>query len=62
MRSVLLSCISIAKEPPPIVALNGLNATALEIGLQFRVSSPAPVCRIRRNLFGHCLDQIGNEE
>jgi len=41
MRSVLLSCNSIAKEPPPIVALKGLDATALEIELQFRVSSPA---------------------
>ena len=30
MRSVLLSCNSIAKEPPPIVALKGLDATALD--------------------------------
>jgi small-conductance mechanosensitive channel len=29
------------KEPPPIVALKGLDATALEIELQFRVTSPA---------------------
>ena len=41
MRSVLLSCNSIVKEPPPIVALKGLDATALEIELLFWVSSPA---------------------
>ena len=41
MRSVLLSCNSIVKEPPPIIALKGLDATALEIELLFRVSSPA---------------------
>ena len=41
MRTVLLSCNAIAKEPPPVVALKGLDAAALEIELQFRVSSPA---------------------
>ncbi|MDM9624890.1 mechanosensitive ion channel family protein [Rhizobium sp. S152] len=41
MRSALASCNSIVREPPPIVALKALDATALEIELQFRVASPA---------------------
>ncbi len=41
MRSALASCNSIVKEPSPIVAMKALDATALEIELQFRVSSPS---------------------
>jgi small-conductance mechanosensitive channel len=40
MRSVLLSCSSIVKEPPPLVSLKGLDATALEIALLYQVKSP----------------------
>lgn len=40
MRSVLLSCNSIVKEPTPIVALKGVDATAVEVELLFRVASP----------------------
>jgi small-conductance mechanosensitive channel len=40
MRSVLLSCNSIVKEPPPLVALKGLDATGLEIALLYQVKSP----------------------
>ena len=58
MRSVLLSCNSIVKEPPPIVALKGLDATALEIELQFRVASPAQRTPARNEVldlvYRHC--------
>jgi hypothetical protein len=58
MRSVLSSCNSIAKEPPPVVALKGLDATALEIELQFRVSSPAQRTPARNEVldlvYRHC--------
>jgi small-conductance mechanosensitive channel len=58
MRSVLLSCNSIVKEPPPIVALKGLDATALEIELLFRVSSPAQRTPARNEVldlvYRHC--------
>jgi small-conductance mechanosensitive channel len=40
MRSVLLSCNSIVKEASPIVALKGVDATAVEVELLFRVASP----------------------
>jgi small-conductance mechanosensitive channel/CRP-like cAMP-binding protein len=40
MQSVLLSCNSIVKEPPPLVALKKLDATALEIALLYQVTSP----------------------
>ena len=58
MRSVLLSCNSIVNEPPPIVALKGLDATALEIELLFRVSSPAQRTPARNEVldlvYRHC--------
>ena len=58
MRSVLLSCNSIVKEPPPIVALKGLDATALEIELQFRVANPAQRTPARNEVldlvYRHC--------
>ena len=58
MRSVLLSCNSIVKEPPPIIALKGLDATALEIELLFRVSSPAQRTPARNEVldlvYRHC--------
>ncbi len=58
MRSVLLSCNSIVKEPPPLVALKGLDATALEIELQFAVASPAQRTPARNEVldlvYRHC--------
>ena len=41
MQSVLLSCRTIIAEPPPTVTLKTLDASALEVELQFRVASPA---------------------
>jgi small-conductance mechanosensitive channel len=38
MRTVLLSSNSILKEPPPSVAISGLDATAIEVELSFRVA------------------------
>ncbi|WP_017965025.1 mechanosensitive ion channel family protein [Rhizobium leguminosarum] len=40
MEAALASCNSILREPPPVVALKGLDAAALEIDLYFRVTSP----------------------
>jgi small-conductance mechanosensitive channel len=58
MRSVLLSSDSIVKEPPPIVALKGLDATALEIELLFRVTSPTQRTPARNEVldlvYRHC--------
>src|SRR5262245_49385037 len=58
MRSVLLSCSSIVKEPPPIVALKGLDAMALEIELLFRVTSPTQRTLARNEVldlvYRHC--------
>jgi small-conductance mechanosensitive channel len=58
MRSVFLSCNSIVQEPPPIVALKGLDATALEIELHFRVTSPAQRTPARNEVldlvYRHC--------
>ena len=41
MQRVLLSCNTIVKDPPPTVALRGLDASALEVELQFRVTNIA---------------------
>ncbi len=41
MRSVLEASRRIAKEPSPAVALKGIDATAIEVELQFRVASIA---------------------
>ncbi|WP_431283862.1 mechanosensitive ion channel family protein [Humitalea sp. 24SJ18S-53] len=58
MRDVLLSCTAIVKEPPPVVALKGLDATALEVELQFRVTSPAQRTPARNEVldlvYRHC--------
>ncbi|MBB3233348.1 mechanosensitive ion channel family protein [Phyllobacterium endophyticum] len=40
MLTVLAGCNSIMREPPPLVSISGLDATALEIHLFFRVSNP----------------------
>ncbi|MDX8514456.1 mechanosensitive ion channel family protein [Mesorhizobium captivum] len=39
MRTVLLSCNSILKEPPPTVAIASLDAAAIEVQLFFRVKN-----------------------
>jgi len=58
MQSVLLSCRSIIAEPPPTVALKGLDAVALVVELQFRVASPAERSRARSEVldlvYRHC--------
>jgi small-conductance mechanosensitive channel len=58
MRTVLLSCNAIVKEPPPVVALKALDATAVEIELQFRVSGPAQRVPARNEVldlvYRHC--------
>ena len=41
MRSVLEASNRIVKEPPPAVALKGIDAKAIEVELQFRVASLA---------------------
>ncbi|SCW77947.1 Small-conductance mechanosensitive channel [Rhizobium mongolense subsp. loessense] len=41
MRTALQGCAGIVKDPPPIVALKGIDAVAIEAELQFRVTSPA---------------------
>jgi small-conductance mechanosensitive channel len=58
MHSVLLSCSSIVSEPPPTVALKGLDAVALAVELQFRVASPAKRTQARNEVldlvYRHC--------
>ena len=41
MRSVLEASTRIVKDPPPAVALKAIDATAIEVELQFRVESLA---------------------
>lgn len=58
MRSALLSCNSIVKEPPSLVSLKGLDATALEIALLFQVTSPSQRIPARNEVldlvYRHC--------
>lgn len=58
MRSVLDSCNSIVREPPPIVALKGIDATAIEVELQFRVKGLAQRTLARNEVidlvYRHC--------
>jgi CRP-like cAMP-binding protein len=58
MQSVLLSCTSILAEPPPTVALKGLDALALEVDLQFAVASLSKRTRARNEVldlvYRHC--------
>lgn len=51
MRSVLMSCNTIVKDPPPAVAIKGLDATAIEIELQFRITSPSQRTAARNEIF-----------
>ena len=58
MCSVLAGCNTILREPPPLVALKGVDATALEIELQFRVTSSSVRIRARNEVidlfYRHC--------
>ncbi|MGK9237089.1 mechanosensitive ion channel family protein [Inquilinus limosus] len=58
MQLALLSADSIVKEPPPAVALTGLDATALQMELYFRVASPGKRTQARNEVFDlvyrHC--------
>ena len=51
MRTVLLSCNSILKEPPPSVAIKGLDAAAIEIELTFRVANVGQRIAARNEIF-----------
>lgn len=58
MQMALLSADSIVKEPPPSVALTGLDASALQMDLYFRVASPARRTQARNEVvdlvYRHC--------
>ncbi|EJC75803.1 small-conductance mechanosensitive channel [Rhizobium leguminosarum bv. trifolii WSM2012] len=58
MLSALTSCNTIVRDPPPVVALKGLDATALEVELQFRVTSPSQRVPARNEVldlvYRHC--------
>jgi small-conductance mechanosensitive channel len=58
MQSALLSSETVMKEPAPVVALRGLDATALEIELNFRVASPAQRTKAKNEVldlvYRHC--------
>jgi hypothetical protein len=58
MQAALLSSETTLKEPPPSVALKGLDATALELELSFRVASPAKRTQARNEVvdlvYRHC--------
>ncbi len=41
MQTALRACTRIVQDPQPVVALKGIDATAIEAELQFRVTSPA---------------------
>jgi small-conductance mechanosensitive channel len=51
MHTVLLSCNSILKEPPPLVAIRGLDATAIEVELVFRVANIGQRLAARNEIF-----------
>ena len=51
MRTVLLSSNSILKEPPPSVAISGLDATAIEVELYFRVANVDQRISARNEIF-----------
>ncbi|MGO4837169.1 cyclic nucleotide-binding domain-containing protein, partial [Rhizobiaceae sp. 2RAB30] len=51
MNTALLSCNAILREPPPSVAITGLDATAIEVELRFRVANVAQRTAARNELF-----------
>ena len=58
MRTVLSSCNSILKEPPPAVKIRGLDAMAIEVELIFRVANVDQRLAARNEIFDlvyrHC--------
>ncbi|MCV9937288.1 mechanosensitive ion channel family protein [Boseaceae bacterium BT-24-1] len=50
MQSVLEASTRIVKEPPPAVALKGIDAKAIEVELQFRVASLATATSARNEI------------
>ncbi|WP_425327266.1 mechanosensitive ion channel family protein [Rhizobium grahamii] len=61
MRVALQDCNAIIKDPPPVVALKGIDAIAIETELQFRVASPAERTAARNAVIAcvhrHCREQ-----
>lgn len=58
MHSVLASSNLIVRDPPPAVALRAIDATAIEVELQFRVASPSQRTPARNEIvdlvYRHC--------
>jgi small-conductance mechanosensitive channel len=57
MLMVLAGCNSILREPPPLVALQNLDATGLEVDLLFRVSNPLLRSTARNEVIDHVYRQ-----
>lgn len=61
MRTALQRCTCIVQDPPPIVALKGIDAVAIETELQFRVTSPANRTPARNEVIdlvhNHCRER-----
>lgn len=61
MRTALQDCTRIVQDPPPIVALKGIDAVAIETELQFRVTSPADRTPARNEVIDlvhrHCRER-----
>lgn len=61
MRTALQGCMRIVQDPPPIVALKGIDAVAIETELQFRVTSPADRTPARNEVIDlvhrHCRER-----
>ncbi|MBB3543018.1 cyclic nucleotide-binding domain-containing protein [Rhizobium sp. BK399] len=51
MRSVLLSANSILKSPPPSVAIVGLDSSAMEVELSFRVSGMSRTAAAKNEIY-----------
>ncbi|GLS22934.1 membrane protein [Labrys miyagiensis] len=54
MRNALLACKHIVMEPPPVVALQEIDAAAIKIELQFAVANPASRTPARNEV----IDQV----
>ena len=51
MNTVLLSCNSILKEPPPLITIKGLDAAAIEVELLFYVENVGQRIAARNEIF-----------
>jgi len=56
--SVLQTCRCIVQDPKPVVALKGIDAIALDIELQFRVTSPAQRTPARNEVINAVHQQL----